>query len=186
VQPAVFVDRDGTLIEEKNYLSNPADVELVPGAAEAVRGLRAAGFRVVVISNQAGVARGFFGEDAVRAVHARIDALLGREGAAIDGYYFCPHHPDFSGECRCRKPKPGMLEDAARDLDLDLSRSYMVGDRLTDVEAGGRLGLPGLLVLTGYGASERDPQSPEAHPAAVVADLGAAAEWILGHAAERG
>ena len=186
MKPAVFVDRDGTLIVEKNYLSNPADVELLPGSAAAVDRLHAAGFLVVVGSIQAGVARGFYGEEAVRRVHARIDELLGAVGAGIDGYYFCPHHPEFSGECRCRKPNTGMLEDAARDLELDLSGSYMVGDRLTDVEAGGRLALPGLLVLTGYGASEGAPEVPEAHPAAVVPDLAAAADWILVHRAERG
>lgn len=175
----MFVDRDGTLIVEKNYLANPDDVQLIPGSGAALVELRAAGFAVVVVSNQAGVARGYFGEDAVHAVHARIDALLAAEGASIDRYYFCPHHPDFGGPCRCRKPNTGMLEDAARDLDLDLPRSYMVGDRLNDVEAGGRLGVPGLLVRTGYGATEGEPQAPEARPVARVEDFPAAAEWIL-------
>ncbi|MBI5835822.1 MAG: HAD family hydrolase [Candidatus Eisenbacteria bacterium] len=179
--PAVFLDRDGTLIVEREYLADPEGVEFTPGAAEAVRKLRARGFMVVVVSNQAGLARGLFAETAVHAVHRRIEALLRVEGTHVDGYYFCPHHPEFTGPCRCRKPEPGMLLDAARDLELDLARSWMVGDRLSDVEAGVRAGARGILVRTGYGdLEEKLLDAPgSVKPAALCEDLAGAAEVIL-------
>jgi D-glycero-D-manno-heptose 1,7-bisphosphate phosphatase len=177
---AVFVDRDGTLIAERNYLADPAEVAFTPGAPAAVRALRAAGFKVVVVSNQAGIARGLFTAQDVRGVERRIEELLLAEGTGLDGAYYCPHHPDFGGPCRCRKPEPGMLLDAARDLGLELSRSYMVGDKLIDVEAGRRAGAKGILVRTGYGAEEAAGAGrTDAAPDVVCDDLAAAARWIL-------
>ena len=137
---------------------------------------------MVVVSNQAGVARGLYGEADVRAVHERIASRLREEaGAAIDGFYFCPHHPDFTGACRCRKPEPGMLLDAARDLDLELGRSWVVGDRESDLEAGKRLGVRGILVLTGYGKQElglRGSRGPGVAET-TVDDFAGAVDWIL-------
>ncbi len=176
---AVFVDRDGTLIAEQNYLADPDAVEFTRGAPEALVRLRLAGFLVVVISNQAGVARGFFGVDTVEAIQQRIDSMLEGRGARVDGWYYCPHHPDFSGPCRCRKPEPGMLLDAMRDLDLDAGSSWMIGDRWTDLEAGGRVGARGILVRTGYGEAEAHSPRPEVAVVAVLPDLLAAAEFIL-------
>ncbi|HET6575369.1 MAG TPA: HAD family hydrolase [Fimbriiglobus sp.] len=182
---AVFLDRDGTLIEEANYLSRVEQVRLIPGAAEAVRRVNAVGARVVVVTNQAGVARGYYPEDRVAAVHAHLSAVLGEQGARVDAYYYCPHHATegigaFRIECDCRKPKPGMLRAAARDLGLDLSRSWMIGDKVCDLEAGAAAGCRTVLVRTGYGAAVVGPlPADELRLAGVVPDLPAAIElWL--------
>ena len=173
---AVFLDRDGTLIEEVNYLSAPEQVKLIPGAAEAVRRLNAAGVLVVVVTNQAGVARGYFPESRVGAVHAHLSALLADRGAHIDAYFHCPHHPTegvgaYRVACACRKPKPGLLLAAARELDIDLARSWMIGDKPCDAEAGAAAGCRTMLVRTGHGRAL--PVDAE-----TVADLAAAiAVW---------
>jgi D-glycero-D-manno-heptose 1,7-bisphosphate phosphatase len=153
---AVFLDRDGTLIEEVHYLASTEQVRLIPGAADAVRGLNAAGVLVVVVTNQAGVARGYFPEGRVADVHARLSALLAEHGAHIDAYFYCPHHPTegvgaYRVACACRKPKPGLLLAAARELDIDLARSWMIGDKLCDAQAGVAAGCRSLLVRTGHG-----------------------------------
>jgi D-glycero-D-manno-heptose 1,7-bisphosphate phosphatase len=153
---AVFLDRDGTLIEEVNYLSAPEQVRLIPGAADAVRRINEAGVLVVVVTNQAGVARGYFPESRVADVHAHLSALLAERGAKIDAYYHCPHHPTegvgaYRVACECRKPRPGLLLTAARELGIDLSRSWMIGDKLCDAKAGEAAGCRALLVRTGHG-----------------------------------
>lgn len=180
---AFFLDRDGVLIEEVHYLSDPAQVRLLPGAAAAIARLNQLGVPVVVATNQAGVAHGYFSEAQVAQVHRRLDELLAAQEAFIDRYYYCPHHPDakltrYRAECPCRKPSPGMLFQAAAELDLDLERSYLAGDKLSDLEAGLRAGCRVILVLTGYGSSAAqgldrfDPQSVR-----VAADL---AEAVAG------
>ena len=179
---AVFLDRDGTLIEEVNYLAHPSQVRLIPGAAAAVRRLNAAGVPVVVVTNQAGVARGYFPEGRVAEVHAHLSAVLAADGARVDAYYFCPHHPTagvgkYKAACACRKPHPGMLVTAAADLRLDLSRSWMVGDKLCDLRAGAAAGCRTVLVRTGYGATVGGPLSTvELRLAGVAADLAAAVD----------
>lgn len=153
-RPAVFLDRDGTINEEVDYLSDPADLVLLPGAAAAIRRWNGAGYLVVVVTNQSGIARGLLDEERLREIHDRLQRMLAREGAAIDAFYHCPHHPDF-GEpplrerCGCRKPAPGMLLRAAEELHLDLERSWIVGDSLRDLEAGAAVGVRGILVETG-------------------------------------
>jgi D-glycero-D-manno-heptose 1,7-bisphosphate phosphatase len=152
----VFLDRDGTLIEEVNYLARPEQVKLIPGAAASVRTLNDLGVPVVVVTNQAGVARGYFPEARVADVHAHLSALLAQFGARIDAYYYCPHHPTagigrYRVECDCRKPKPGLLLAAAREMGLDLSRSWMIGDKPCDAGAGRAAGCRTLLVRTGHG-----------------------------------
>lgn len=149
LREAVFLDRDGTIIEEVNYLSRPEQVALLPGAAGAIGAWNAAGVPVVVVTNQAGVARGYFPEARVGEVHARLSALLAERGARVDAYYYCPHGP--ADGCGCRKPAPGMLRAAARDLRLDLSRSWVIGDKPCDAEAGAAAGCRAVLVRTGHG-----------------------------------
>jgi D-glycero-D-manno-heptose 1,7-bisphosphate phosphatase len=162
---AVFLDRDGTLNVEKEYLYQPEEFEFTPGAIEAVRLLNRAGYLVVVVTNQSGVARGYYGEEEVVRLHHYIDTLLQAGGACVDAWYYCPHHPGgkppYNLECGCRKPLPGMLQQAAADLCLDLSRSWMVGDKITDIEAGLAAGCKPVLVLTGYGTEAQVTLPPD-------------------------
>ena len=181
---AVFLDRDGTIIEEVQYLGHSDGVVLLPGAARAIRTLKENDFLVVVVSNQSGVGRGYFSEADVEEVNRKLSADLGSEGAEIDAFYCCPHHPQaaietYRVECHCRKPKPGMLEQAARELDIDLAGSFVVGDKLTDVEAGHRAGCHAVLVLTGYGSQELERLDDQGRPEFVASDLLAAAHWIV-------
>lgn len=162
---AVFLDRDGTINVEREYLFRPEDFHFVAGAPEAIRLFREAGFLVVVVTNQSGVGRGYYDEAAVEELHRHMDSELAMAGAAVDAYYYCPHHPTAGNgiylmECTCRKPLPGMLHQAAADLKIDLARSWMVGDKLVDVEAGQRAGCMTALVLTGYGTQEQEALPP--------------------------
>jgi D-glycero-D-manno-heptose 1,7-bisphosphate phosphatase len=155
-RPAIFLDRDGVLIEESHYLGSRDRVRLVPGAAEAVAALNRAGWPVVVVTNQSGVGRGLFSYESVGEVHAHIAAQLATFGAAVAAFYFCPHHPEaevaaYRAECDCRKPRPGMLLAAIDDLGLDPVGSWMIGDRVSDLEAGAAVGARTILVRTGYG-----------------------------------
>lgn len=146
------MDRDGVVNVEVDYLHRPEDVILEDGVGEAIRLLRQKGFKIIVVTNQAGVARGMYGEADIKIVHAKIEELLAQAGAKVDAFYYCPHHPDFSGECDCRKPSPRMLLDAAAKFDIDMAQSLMVGDRLSDLEAGFNAGCGQVyLVRTGYG-----------------------------------
>jgi len=172
--PAVFVDRDGVLIREVNYLKRPEQVQVLKGSAEAVAALRKAGFKVVVITNQSGVGRGYFTLADLKAAHARLASELRKRGALLDGLYFCPHAPDKA--CACRKPKTLMLRRAARDLKLDMKRSFFVGDTTTDVATALAAGCAPILVRTGKGG--RDGKHP-AKPAVVRRNLASAARWIL-------
>jgi len=175
-RPAVFLDRDGTIIQEKNYLDNPDGVVLIPGAVEALKLLRGAGFALVVVTNQSGIARGLYSLDQYWSVAARVEDLLGESGVVLDATEFCPHHPEIDGPCDCRKPGTGMYRTAARALELDLSRSYFVGDRIKDVLPARALGGVGILVRTGYGALEADRLDGDV---VVKNDLLDAARWIL-------
>ncbi len=185
---AVFLDRDGVINEEVNYLSSPELLNLLPGAAQAIRKLNGQGIPVIVISNQAGVARGYFSELEVLRIHERLSILLSREAAHIDRYYYCPHHPTeglgpYRIDCECRKPKPGLLLKAGSEMSLDLERSYLVGDKVTDVEAGMRAGVKSILVLTGYGEPLWRSWPAPFLPHHVAQDLGEAVSWILDSAA---
>ena len=158
-KPAVFLDRDGTINVEKEYLYRPQDFEFTPRAIEAIRMLNQAGYLVVVVTNQSGVARGYYSEEAVRALHVHVAQLLAADGARVDGWYYCPHHPGgkapYDLVCSCRKPLPGMLMAATEELGIDLGRSWMVGDKLADIEAGIAAGCRPILVLTGYGDQDQ-------------------------------
>ncbi len=178
LHPAVFLDRDGTINVEVNYLHCPADVELIAGVGPAIARLNRAGLLVVVVSNQAGIARGFYEAADVAAVHTHMTMLLRQSGAKIDGWYYCPHHPDFTPACSCRKPLPGMLLQAALDLKIDLKASWMIGDTRGDIEAGKAAGCRSILVRTGYGAQtalELGNQDRQL----IVADMPAGVELIL-------
>lgn len=148
---AVFLDRDGTVVEDPGFLRDPADVVLLPGAAAAIAHLNRAGIAAVVVTNQSGIARGLILPEEYRAVEQRIGQLLAAEGASLDATYHCPHYPAISGPCECRKPGTMLYRQAAEELGLDLARSWAVGDRLTDLEAVHRLGGRGILVRTGAG-----------------------------------
>ena len=175
-RPAVFLDRDGTLIEERSYLSDPAGVKLIPGALEALRALEEAGLPFVIVTNQSGVARGLYTEDEYHRVAERLQGILEDSGVPPAGTWYCPHHPEVTGPCACRKPATGMYRDAARALDLDLARSWYVGDKPSDVLPAEELGGQGVLVRTGYG---RESEADLPAGAAVVDDLSAAVRWIL-------
>lgn len=155
-RPAVFLDRDGVLIEEKQYLCRVEDVEVLPGVYEGLKLLRDAGFALVIVTNQAGVARGYFSEEAVAAVHDHLKKIFAEQSIAFDGIYYCPCHPDgvipeYTCSSPMRKPEPGMLLTAAGELDLALGKSFLVGDKVSDLEAAERAGAMPLLVQTGYG-----------------------------------
>lgn len=176
-RPAVFVDRDGTLMVERYYLADPDDVVLVPHAVRALSVLREAGYAVVVVTNQSGIARGLYTLSDYRAVADRLDQILAEAGVPVDGTYFCPHHPAVTGPCTCRKPGTGMHVQAAAELGLDLARSWYVGDKVTDVLPAGSLGGRGILVRTGYGREQED-DAPAG--VAVVDGLDEAARLIAG------
>jgi D-glycero-D-manno-heptose 1,7-bisphosphate phosphatase len=181
VRRAVFLDRDGTLIEEAGYLDSLDRVKVFSFSVDAVRLLNRAGFAVILATNQSGIARGFFDEAMVDAVHRFLADALAKGGARIDGYYYCPHHPDgsvaaYARACDCRKPGPGLLQRAAADHGLDLRQSFVVGDRAHDVDAGASVGARSVLVRTGYGSRAEASVGQRA----VVADnLMAAVSWIL-------
>jgi D-glycero-D-manno-heptose 1,7-bisphosphate phosphatase len=161
---AVFIDRDGTISEEVGYVNHVSRYRVFPFAAEAVRALNEAGRLAVLVTNQAGVARGYFEEEMVGAVHAVLAAELERGGARLDAVYYCPHHPTLGEppyrlDCDCRKPRPGLIHRAVADLGLDLARCWMVGDRYSDTQLARNAGVRSALVLTGYGRGEFEHQS---------------------------
>ena len=147
---AVVLDRDGTVIEECHYLSDPAQVVLIPNIGPALRVLQASGLRLVIVTNQSAIGRGFFDLKRLEAIHARMQQLLAAEGVSIDGIYFCPHTPDDG--CVCRKPRPGLMEQVARDYHITPRRCFVIGDKACDVEFGRAVGAITFLVKTGYGA----------------------------------
>lgn len=176
---AVFLDRDGTIIEDPGYLHQPEAVRLLPGAGGAIHRLNQAGWPVVVISNQSGIARGLYPEADYYRVQARLDELLRAEGGArIDAALFCPHHPDFTGPCDCRKPGTKLFLEAAQRFQVEPARSWFVGDQASDVAPAAALGGRGLLVLTGQGLAHR--VEAVTRGVRIVTDLAAAVDVILG------
>ncbi|MBI5970735.1 MAG: HAD family hydrolase [Deltaproteobacteria bacterium] len=174
---SVFIDRDGTLNDDSGYVGNPSGVVLIEGAAAAIKRLNKAGVKAVVVSNQSGVARGKFTLQDAEAVNKKLIELLAAEGARLDGIYFCPHHPDDG--CGCRKPKTGLVVKAAKELGLDVGRSYVVGDKASDIELARNLGpsVKAALVLTGSGEAERGRLSFQ--PEFTASDIFQAIEWLI-------
>ncbi len=185
-QPAVFLDRDGTINEQMGYINHISRFVLLPGVGRAIRKLNEHNIPVVVVTNQSGLARGYFPASLLDEVHKKMDQQLAAEGAHIDGLYICPHHPEakekkYRKACNCRKPKIGLLKQAAADLNLDLTKSFMVGDRWSDLKCGAAAGATSILVLTGYGRGDQQYIGPqqEIQPAKVAINLNAAVDWIL-------
>jgi D-glycero-D-manno-heptose 1,7-bisphosphate phosphatase len=185
-QAAVFLDRDGTVNEQMGYVNHLSRFVLLPGAGQAIRTLNQGGIPVVLVTNQSGLARGYFPKALLETVHEQMKQLLAQEGAYIDAIYVCPHHPEaqvaqYRQNCRCRKPQTGLLDQAAADMQLDLSRSVMVGDRWSDLECGSRAGAAPVLVLTGYGQGELKYIGPQktVQPVFVAENLLAAAKQIV-------
>ena len=174
LRPALFADRDGTIVVERHYLADPANVELIPGVATALHAFSAAGYALIIVTNQSGIARGLYTEQDFRRVQERIEELLALQGVRVDGVYHCPHHPDFGPPCDCRKPATGMYLQAAREHDIDVAKSIYVGDRIKDIDPAAKLGGRGILVLTGYGHEESVGGAVE-----TAADLAEVAERVL-------
>jgi D-glycero-D-manno-heptose 1,7-bisphosphate phosphatase len=175
--PAVFLDRDGTLIEDTSFVRDPAEVRLIRGATEAVARFNAAGWRTVVVTNQSGIARGLLSEAEYERVAAHVSQLFAAAGARLDVQFHCPHHPDITGDCRCRKPATGLYEDAIARLDIDPHASWYIGDRLRDLLPAQTLGGTALHVLSG---DRSEDAAVRAAGFRSVADLAAAAGVILG------
>lgn len=157
----IFLDRDGTINKEVVYLHRPEDLVILPGVPQAIKRLRGHGFHIVVVTNQAGIARGYYTVEQMHRLHEYLNEQLKKDGAGIDHFYYCPHHPEhgigkYKKVCRCRKPDTGMFEMAQREYEIDKSASYMIGDKRIDVEAGHNYGIAGILVGTGYGKEERE------------------------------
>ncbi len=186
---AIFLDRDGTINDEVGYLDSADKLRIIPAAFKAVRLINSSGMKAVVITNQAGVAKGLFTEEFVREINEQIQSALLAQGALIDRFYFCPHHPTEGIDpyrliCNCRKPEPGLLLQAAVDLNIDLARSYVIGDRLRDVETAHRAGAKGVLVMTGYGQDFMQKSGPDRanelnQPDYIAQDILEAVYWIL-------
>jgi D-glycero-D-manno-heptose 1,7-bisphosphate phosphatase len=185
---AVFIDRDGTISEEVGYVNHPSRFRLFPYSSEAIRMLNDNDWLAIVITNQAGVARGYFSEDVIQKVHDQLVRDLQQQSATVDGIYYCAHHPSvgeppYRVDCDCRKPKTGLIQQAARDFEIDLAASWMVGDRYSDVELARNAGLRSAFVLSGYGRGEWEYQSRnwEHRPDLVCENLREAVKSIVNH-----
>lgn len=186
LRPAVFLDRDGTINEQMGYINHISRFQLLPGVGRAISRLNRRGMPVVVVTNQSGLARGYFPASLLEAVHEKMHRQLAQAGARIDALYLCPHHPEakeaaYRLNCTCRKPKTGLLERAARELELDLRRSYVIGDRWSDLRCGAQVGATTILVLTGYGRGDACYIGPyqAVQPDYVAEDLLDAVNWII-------
>jgi D-glycero-D-manno-heptose 1,7-bisphosphate phosphatase len=186
-RPAVFIDRDGTINEQMGYINDLSRFHLLPGVAEAIRLLNQHNFLAIIVTNQSGVARGYFPIELIHEVHSFMMEFLRRDGANIDAIFFCPHYPggkvpEYSCECDCRKPGTGLIDQARKSFDIDMSRSYLVGDHSTDLELAYRCNLDGIMVKTGYGLGDVSYALPQMaiKPCYIADDLLDAVKWIIG------
>lgn len=185
-RPAVFIDRDGTINEQMGYINHLSRFHLLPGVSDAIRLLNKNDFLAIIITNQSGVARGYFPIELLHEVHSHMIETLRRDGANIDAVFFCPHYPggkvpEYSRECNCRKPRTGLIDQASDSFDIDMSRSYLVGDHTTDLELAHRCSLKGIMVRTGYGTGEISYilQQIPIKPCYIAEDLLDAVKWII-------
>ena len=185
-KPAVFIDRDGTINEQMGYINHESRFRILPRVPQAIRMLNRQGFLVLVVSNQSGVARGYYPLDLVKTLHRLMVTRMREKRGNIDGVFFCPHHPagsvpEFSRDCDCRKPKTGLIEQACKSFEIDLRRSFVVGDMCTDIELAHRAGLKGVLVKTGYGLGEIEYilRHKTTKPVHIAEDLLDAVRWIV-------
>lgn len=185
IHHAVFLDRDGTIIEDAEYLSDPEQVKLLPGSARGINIINKMGLKSIIVTNQSGVARGYFNESVIQHVQKKLEQLLEAEGARVDAMYYCPHHPTsgnppYLKECNCRKPNTGMIDAAVEDLSIDPRHSYVIGDKAIDIELAHHAGAKGILVKTGYGKKEIEVFQSKgiAPPDYIAEDLLDAANWI--------
>jgi D-glycero-D-manno-heptose 1,7-bisphosphate phosphatase len=185
-RPAVFIDRDGTINEQMGYINHVSRFVLLPGTAEGIRLLNRHQYLAIIVSNQSGVARGYFPMELIDRVHAHMKDLLAKEGANIDGIFFCPHYPrgivpEYSVECDCRKPRIGLVQKACEKFDIDMKNSYVIGDRCSDIELAERSNLQGIMVTTGYGLGDIEYVLPHKtfKPRHIAKDLLHAVRWII-------
>ena len=183
---AVFMDRDGTINEERGYLRDPDGLNIMPEAFDAIKLINKNKLKAVVVTNQSGIARGYISEKLMEKVHQKLTRLLMQKGAYLDGIYYCPHHTEgdileYCIKCKCRKPATGMLDLASQELDIDLHRSYVIGDKIIDIELAHGVGAKGILVLTGYGKDEADllNQGSRVQPQFIANNILDAVNWIL-------
>ena len=185
-RPAVFIDRDGTINEQMGYINHISRFVLLPGTAEGIRLLNRHQYLAIIVSNQSGVARGYFPMELIDRVHLHMKDLLAKEGASIDGIFFCPHYPrgsvpEYSVECDCRKPRTGLIQKACEEFDIDMKNSYVIGDRCSDIELAERSNLQGIMVTTGYGLGDIEYVLPHKSfkPRHIAKDLLHAVRWII-------
>lgn len=188
---AVFLDRDGTVNEEVGYLTDLSKLRLIPGAGEAIKRLNQTGYKVILVTNQSGVARGYFPESMVHEAHAYLTAMLREEGAVLDGIYYCPHHPtagssNYTVACDCRKPGTGLIDQAKRDFDIDIRHSFMVGDKWSDVELAQRTGVHAILVTSGFAPDDPANKRPDhvVAPDYTAHSIAEAVDWIIRRGSE--
>jgi D-glycero-D-manno-heptose 1,7-bisphosphate phosphatase len=186
MKPAVFIDRDGTVNEQMGYINHPSRFRLLPGVTEAFRALNREGYLTIIVSNQSGVARGYFPIELVNSLHSAMKDELLKEGAVIDGIFFCPHYPrasvpEYAVDCTCRKPRTGLIEQACNRFEIDMAGSYVIGDHYTDMELAERAGIRGILVKTGYGAGVIEYNLPAMRfkPSYIANDLLDGVNWII-------
>ena len=188
---AVFLDRDGTVNEEVGYLTDLSKLRLIPGAGAAIKKLNNAGYKVILVTNQSGVARGYFPESLVHEAHAYLTSMLREEGAVLDGIYYCPHHPTagnskYTMACDCRKPGTGLIDQATRDFDIDINHSFMVGDKWSDIELAQRAGIRAILVTSGFAPDDPGNKRPGhvVAPDFTAHSIAEAVDWIISRGAE--
>ena len=174
---AVFIDRDGTINVNVEYLDTPDEFKMYPTVAEGIKLLKEKGYKIIVITNQSGIARGFFSEETLEKIHQRMKNELNEKGATIDAIYHCPHHPD--AKCDCRKPNTALIERAIRDFDIDTENSFFIGDRMLDVEAGHKIGVKTVLVPENKQKVEEERKESDIEPDCYCDDFYAGVRWIL-------